>query len=50
MDNVLPDVDHEPDFDDDDRDDDPYCNCGSFPDEEELASGRCACCGKMVEP
>jgi hypothetical protein len=33
----------------DDRDDSPYCDCGVFHDEEEQASGRCSCCGKMVE-
>ncbi len=33
----------------DDRDDSPYCDCGVFHDEEEQATGRCSCCGKMVE-
>lgn len=39
------------DFDDDydERDDSPYCDCGAIPDEEELGSGRCKCCGRMVE-
>lgn len=43
------------DFDDeeeiDERDDDssPYCDCGAIHDEEEEASGRCSCCGKIVE-
>lgn len=34
--------------DDEPRDDDPYCDCGVIHDEEEMGSGRCSCCGKLV--
>lgn len=27
----------------------PYCDCGAIPDDEEIESGRCKCCGKLVE-
>lgn len=37
------------DYEIDERDDSPYCDCGSFPDEEELAFGRCNSCGKIIE-
>lgn len=37
------------DHEEEERDDSPYCDCGSFPDEEEQASNRCSCCGKMVD-
>lgn len=44
---------NEPEDDDqdyiDERDDSPYCDCGVIHDEEEEASGRCSCCGKIVE-
>ena len=36
--------------DDDERDDNPYCDCGSSPGEEEDAANRCSCCGKRLEP
>ena len=32
----------------DETDDDPYCQCGNDPYEEEAASGKCASCGKEL--
>ena len=34
---------------DEDRDDSPYCDCGSIASEEEEASNRCSCCGKRID-
>lgn len=36
--------------DQDERDDSPYCDCGSFPGEEEEAFNRCSACGKRLDP
>lgn len=38
------------DPDDDERDDNPYCDCGNIPSEEEDASNRCSACGKRLDP
>jgi len=33
----------------DELDDSSLCSCGAFPDEEEMASNCCSCCGKAIE-
>lgn len=35
-------------WDDDERDDSPYCDCGAATTIEEADSGRCDCCGKLL--
>ena len=34
---------------DDLHDDSPYCDCGAVHSIDELDSGQCDCCGKMIE-
>jgi hypothetical protein len=36
-------------YDDEERDDSEYCDCGAIRTIEELDFGRCACCGKRTE-
>lgn len=46
---AQPETDDTSDMDSEERDDSPYCDCGSIPGEEEEAANRCACCGKRIE-
>jgi hypothetical protein len=34
---------------DEPEDDSPYCECGAIPSIEELDTGKCDCCGRIVE-
>lgn len=40
---------NEPDFDDYDDPESPYCECDLQYGEEEQASNKCGCCGKPID-